>query len=417
MNSRIFRFAAAAMAVTLTLAGCSGGSSEADDNEPLQFLLSGDANQGGGYQAMATKYEAETGVKIKIVDIPYSDMLTRLRSGAQADDLPALARTSGVDPLWIDNVVDLADTAEKNKVIPSLVVRNDKNEVPALPSDLTAVGLFINKTLFDKAGVKYPGVGDTPWTWDEFVAALTKVKEGSGAKYGMVMDGSTHRLRSFMYQFGSKGTQKQADGSYALDAGGTTALEYFKKLNDDDIMPKSVWTSGDDASALFKTGQVAAYYSGVWQVTDFSKNITDFEWTTALMPAQPTRATNLGTNWMVVFKGSGVEDKAKAFVDWLYQPENYTELSQISGFLPAEQGLDIKYTANADAFAMFNAEIAASDPISGFQSTSGITDTIAGRMLETEALKEDTVKYLAGEQDLATTVKAINDQATEFYKK
>lgn len=409
--------ATAALVGLLALSACSGGATASDGDDPvsLEFVLSGDANQGGGYQAMADKYEAETGVHVEIVDVPYDDLVTRLRSGAQAGDLPALARASEVDPLWSSSILDLTDIAEQNGVMDSLLVENADGEVQALPSDLTAVGLFLNKSLFDQAGVAYPGVDDTPWTWDEFVAALEQVKAATGAKYGMVMDASAHRLRSFMYQFGSQGVQEQADGTWALDDEGATALEYFKGLNDDDIMPKSVWLSGEDPSALFKSGQVAAYYSGVWQVTDFSENITDFEWTTSLMPAQTTRATNLGTNWMVAFDGTGVEQETLDFINWLYEPTNYAELSKISGFLPAETGLEVDYTADADAFDMFYAEIEASDPIAGDQATAALENSFAGRVLEFEPLKDETVKYLNDEQDLATTVQAIGDQTTEAY--
>ncbi|MCI2236925.1 extracellular solute-binding protein [Paenibacillus sp. TRM 82003] len=405
---------AATLALPTALSACGGGSASGSGGE-IQFLLSGDANQGGGYQAMADRYAEETGVSVRIVDVPYEDLVTRLRSAAQADDLPALARASAVDPLWKDALLDLSDIATSYDVLPSLVVRNEDDEVRALPSDLTAVGLFLNESLFDQAGVTYPGAGDQPWTWDEFVAALRQVKAATGARYGMVMDASSHRLRSFLYQFGSQGVQQQPDGSWALDEAGADALEYFKSLNDDDVMPKSVWVSGDDPSALFKSGQVAAYYSGVWQVTDFAANITDFEWTTALMPAQPTRATNIGTNWIVAFDGSGVEQEALDFLDWLYTPENYAELSRISGFLPAEEGVDVEYTSNEEAFAMFNAEIAASDPIAGDQATSALEMSYRDIIIDSDPLKEETLKYVAGEQDLQTTVTNIGELTTAGY--
>ena len=148
-----------------------------------------------------------------------------------------------------------------------------------------------------------------------------------------------------MYQFGSDDFELGDDCTYSTDEATTTAaLQYFADINDDDVMPRSVWVSGDDPNALFKSGQVAAYYSGSWQVADFQANITDFEWASALMPAQPRRATNLGGGYVVVYKG----DKSKAaldFVNWLFTAENYTEICEISGFLPVIQGLDIDYGA------------------------------------------------------------------------
>ena len=413
MNARTKIFGLGAVAL-LALTGCSAGSSS-DESPTLQFVLSGDGSQGGGYQAMADKYFDETGVTVEIVDVPYDDLVTRLRNGAQAGDLPALARASDLDPVWSNSLLDLTDIAEERNVMESLLVANDDDEVLALPSDLTAVGLFINKTLFDQAGVAYPASGDEPWTWDEYVASLEEVQAATGARYGMVMDGSAHRLRSFLYEFGSTGVEQQSDGSFEMNAESTTALEYFKDINDDVIMPKSVWLSGDDASALFKSGQVAAYYSGVWQITDFSTNITDFEWQSVLLPAETTRATNLGTNWMVAFDGSGVEEETLDFVNWLYEEDNYAELSQISGFLPAVEGLDIAYENSPESFALYNEEIAASDPIAAMQATEALRLGYEGKKLEFEPLKDEVVKYLAGEQDVKTTIANIESQTDEMY--
>jgi alpha-1,4-digalacturonate transport system substrate-binding protein len=223
------------------------------------------------------------------------------------------------------------------------------------------------------------------------------------------MDPSSHRLRSFMYQFGSDGFILGDDCTYSTDEAATTAaLEFFANINDDDVMPRSVWVSGDDPNALFKSGQVAAYYSGSWQVADFQANIADFEWASALMPAQPRRATNVGGGLMVVYKG----DKSKTaldFVNWLYSAQNYTEISEISGFLPVTQGLTIDYGPSQASFDLYNEEIAASDPISGYQISSQLEMVYAGQTAggDADPLKDEAVKLANGEQDVPTTIANI----------
>jgi alpha-1,4-digalacturonate transport system substrate-binding protein len=413
VNARTKLIALGAVTV-LALTGCAAGAGS-DDTPTLQFVLSGDGTQGGGYQAMADKYQEETGVTVEIVDVPYDDLVTKLRNGAQAGDLPALARASDLDPIWSNSLLDLSDIAAEQDVMESLLVANDNDEILALPSDLTAVGLYINKSLFDEAGVSYPASGDTPWTWDEYIAAIQAVQAATGARYGMVMDGSAHRLRSMMYEFGSTGVEEQSDGTFEMNDDSKTAIEYFKEISDDTIMPKSVWLSGEDPSALFKSGQVAAYYSGVWQITDFAENITDFEWQSVLLPAQTVRSTNLGTNWMVAFDGTGVEDETRDFINWLYEPDNYAELSEISGFLPAVEGLDITYQNSPESFALYNEEIAATDPIAAEQAAEALRKGYLGQKLEFEPLKDEVVKYLNDEQDIDTTIVNINEQTSEAY--
>jgi alpha-1,4-digalacturonate transport system substrate-binding protein len=411
MKRRLILTAGTAGAAALPLSACGfiGGGDDEGDAKTVKFWLSGDANQGGGFQKMADKYLKETGVTIDIDDIPYDDFNTRLRNAAQADGLPDLARVQALDPIWINQLEDLGDVASEHGVMENLITENEEGAVPTFLTDLTAVGLYVNKSLFDEAGVAYPTTADQIWTWDEFIAAVKEVKAATGARYGLVMDPSSHRLRAMMYQFGSNGFELGDDCKYTTDEAATTAaLQFFADINDDDVMPRSVWVSGDDPNALFKSGQVAAYYSGSWQVADFQANITDFEWASALMPAQTRRATNLGGGYMVVYKG----DKSKAaldFINWLFTAENYTEICEISGFLPVIQGLDIDYGASQASFDLYNEEIAASDPISSAQDHAALEAVYKGQTAggDADPLKDEAIKLANGDQDVSTTIANI----------
>lgn len=392
----------------LAACGSSGSSSTVSDDTPLQFVLSGDANQGGGYAAMAKEYEAQTGVKIEIVDVPNDDLATKVRNSALADDLPAIGRMPSVDPVWLDSTVDLKEVAEADNVRTDLAAIDESGKVISLPTDLTAVGLYLNKSLFEKAGVDYPTSVADSWTWTEMVAAVKKVQAETDAKYGMVMDRSSHRLNSYLYEMGSQAFTQNDDGTWTTNEQTKPALEYFKSLNDDKFMPRSVWLSDADPSALFKSGQVAAYYSGSWQIADFAKNIKDFDWVSVPTPAQPTKAVNYGTAAsMVVFDGTGQEDKAVAFLKWLYAPENYAKLSVTSGFLPVVNDLKVDYTENGDAFQLYNEEIAASPAFVAEQKARDLKLQTEGKAAEGDPTRDETVKYLNDEQDIDATIAAI----------
>lgn len=391
-----------------------GGGEPAASGEPLQFYLSGDANQGGGYAAMAAKYEEETGVEVEIVDIANADLQTRLRNAAQAGDLPALARVGSIDPVWKDGLVDLSGILEGSDIYQDLAIVDADGEVLALPSDITAVGLFINKTLFDEAGVSYPTSEEEIWTWDEYVAAVDEVKAATGTTYGMVMDRSSHRLKAFLYQFGSEFFQPNEDGEFITNDRTQVALEYFYDLNDDEFMPRSVWLSDADGNALFKSGDVVSYYSGSWQIADFAENIADFEWESVHLPVQPVRATQYGpAAFNVVFDDTGQQQAAYDFLEWLYEPENYRELSETSGFLPAIEDLEVTYASNQDDFELYNEEIAASDPIVAEIFQNDIAYQTAGMATDGDPVRDETVRYLNDEQDVETTIENINQLLTE----
>ena len=417
LNRRTLLAAGAAAAAVPTVASC-GSDSSGDADGPLQFILSGDGNQGGGYAAMAEKYQEETGVQVEIVDVPYDDLQTKVRNSAQANDLPALARMPALDPVWLERTLDLTDIVEEVKPIEGMYAADDEGKIPALPSDLTAVGMFLNADLWDEAGVEYPtSFEDNVWTWDEFVEAADSVRESTGVRFSLAMDRTSHRLTSFLYQFGSEGLALTEDLSeYSANDATAEALERFVEMNDDEFMPRSVWLSEEDPSAMFKTGQVVAYYSGSWQIADFVDNIADFEWVSTPMPAQPETATNFGSAaYIVVFEGTGQEDKALDFVKWLYAPENYAELSRIGGFLPATEDVDVSYDERQDDFDLYNDAIENSPDFIAEVKARELELEVTGKTpnVGDDPLREETVQAISGNVTVEEALQNAIDQLNE----
>lgn len=399
-------FGLSALAAGLTACSGGGGGGSSDGGaKTLQLILSGDTNQGGAFAAAAKKYKEATGITIEVVDVPTADITTKLKNAATANDLPALARVTAIDPLWANQLQDLTDIAKSHNIDPNFLQESPDGIIPAIPSDLTAVGLFINKSLFAKAGVAFPASIDTTWTWDEFIAAVNQVREKAGAKYGVVMDRSGHRLRAMMYEFGSTAFAKE-NGKYAGDSKAVETLDYFKKINDDQTMPKSVWLSGEDGNAMFKSGQVAAYYSGSWQVADFNKNIKDFEWLSVPLPKKEVNATNLGGGFMVAFKDTGADDEAKKFIDWFYNDANYTEFAKMGGYLPVKD-LKVDYPFQQASFELYQKQIAGNQAKGDNAIKRVVIEAYAETPFSGDPLREETVKMLSGSQDAKTTVDNI----------
>lgn len=407
----------------LSVAGCSSnaggssGGSGSGSGSKIQFYQSGDANQGGGYAKMAALYQQQTGNQVEVVEVANADLPTKIKNAAQANGLPACARMPAIDPVWLDRLVDLKDIATANKVKMGFAVTATDGKVLSLPSDITAVGMFLNKTLWDKAGVKYPTTQADIWTWDQFVAAAKQVQAKAGAKYGLVVDRSSHREKSFLYEFGSTWWLPDANGNYTTNAATKTGLNYFKSLNDDVFMPKSVWVSNDDPNALFKSGQVAAYYSGSWQIADFAANIKSFEWTSVYLPKQPVRSSNFGEAAdMVIFSGTGQEQAAHDWFSWLYTPANYQKLCEYSVMLPAIDGISPNYSANKAALTIYNEDIAASPAIVGTVKQNDFKNAIAGKSVAGDPPRDETVKFINGQQSVDQTIANIDKALTDAFK-
>lgn len=286
---RMVPLAAGVSAAALLLSACGGGESDSGGtSKSLTFWISTVPGQDAGWKKMVAQYEKETGVKVKLVNIPYDGYATKLRNSAQANSLPDVAAVPALDPIWSNKLIDLSDIANNktNKINANFVAKDSSGKVLSIPSDVTASGMFINKSLFEKAGVDYPTSPDKTWTWTEFIKAADKVREKTKAKYSLTFDQSPSRLRAMVYEMGGKYVHADDSGKFSVDAATKKAVNTFVGWNDDKTMPKSVWTSGADPSAMFQSGDVVAYWSGVWQVAAYAESITKFEW--ASVPTPPS---------------------------------------------------------------------------------------------------------------------------------
>jgi alpha-1,4-digalacturonate transport system substrate-binding protein len=415
---RVLAMAATVSAAALVLAGCSSsGNSSASETKKLTLWLSSSAAQQAGYDQLATQYKKKTGVSIKIVNIPYSGYTTKLRDAAQANALPDIASVPSLDPIWTNKLIDLSSIVKttSNHINENFIAKTSDGRVLAIPSDVTASGLFINKSLFDQAGVSYPTSPSKTWTWSDFIKAADKVRQATGAKYDLTYDASPSRLRAMVYEMGGKYVHADSSGKFSTDDKTQKAVQYFVSLNNDTIMPKSVWTSGADPSALFQSGQVVAYWSGVWQVASFADTITKFDWASVPTPADPVQASDVNSGGLVVgFKNNSSEaTAAKKFLSWMYEPAQYKKLTEVNGYLPVESGLNPEYpfksVAAQDAFKLYNEELPLYAPISGYFNQAQTKWVLGGKSLTTDPSVTELGKAINGQETVTAALKNIVD--------
>ncbi|MEU6253771.1 extracellular solute-binding protein [Streptomyces sp. NPDC047043] len=404
---RVVPLAAVATAGALLLSACGGsGSSSGGTSKSLTFWISTVPGQDAGWKKLVAQYKKEAGVKVKLVNIPYDGYTTKLHNAAQANSLPDVAAVPALDPIWSNKLIDLTSIAnnKSNNINANFLAKDSSGKVLSIPSDVTASGLFINKSLFKKAGVSFPTSPDKTWTWTDFIKAANKVREKTGAKYSLTFDQSPSRLRAMVYELGGKYVHADSSGKFSVDAATKKAVKTFVGWNDDKTMPKSVWTSGADPSAMFQSGDVVAYWSGVWQVAAFSESIKKFDWASVPTPAEPVQASDVNSGGMMVgFNNNGdAATAAKKFMSWLYEPSHYTELCAASGFLPVESGLTPKYPFKSDAaqaaFKLYNEEIPLYAPISGYFNGAQTNWVLKGKSLTEDPTKTELGKAINGQQ-------------------
>ncbi|MER5377496.1 extracellular solute-binding protein [Streptomyces sp. NPDC002553] len=403
---RVVPLAAVATAGALLLSACGSGSDSGGNAKSLTFWISTVPGQDAGWKNAVAQYKKETGVAIKLVNIPYDGYPTKLHNAAQANSLPDVATVPALDPIWSSKLIDLSSIAnnKSNKINANFLAKDSSGKVLAIPSDVTASGLYINKTLFEKAGVTFPASPQKTWTWTDFIKAANTVREKTKAKYSLTFDQSPSRLRAMVYEMGGKYVHADSSGKFSVDEATKKAVNTFVGWNDDKTMPKSVWTSGADPSAMFQSGDVVAYWSGVWQVPAFAESIKKFEWASVPTPAQPVQASDVNSGGLTVgFNNNGeAATAASKFLSWLYEPAHYQALCEASGFLPVESGLNPKYPftspAAQAAFKLYNESIPLYAPISGYFNTAQTEWVLKGKSLTEDPTKTELGKAINGQQ-------------------
>ncbi len=214
---------------------------------------------------------AHPGVKVKWVDVPWSEMERKTLTAIAARRAPDVVN---LNPQFAAKLAEFGVLAD-----PKRYLRAD--EIAAyLPSGWQAnqLGgrqfgvpwyLTTNITLYNREVLAQAGVAP-PRTQDELLAAARRIRSSTGGyAYFPALDGSTP-----LEVMAASSPLTTPDGCRAgfLNARGGAVFDYYRTLYRDGLVPKSVLTEGHrEAVALFMSGQVAMISTGI-QFLDHIRN-------------------------------------------------------------------------------------------------------------------------------------------------
>jgi len=410
---------------TLIMGGCSStksGSNSSSSNAPsetakkvkLDFVWFTDGVEGKVMKEIIADYQKEhPNVEINLIEVPYDDLEAKLKTMITGGKPPALARVTNPGA-FASAALELTPYLGDKDTFMSQFLDGLKyycivdNRLIAAPMEVTANGLIYNKTLFDKAGVKVPQSPDEVWTWDEFAAAIKKVMKDGGAKYGVVWDFTPHRWTTLLYEFGGSIFNQDATDTNINKPEAIEALNYFKKLVDEDVVAKAVWLGGENPNNLFRSGTAAAHLSGSWMIANYRDTIKNFEWGVTYLPKAKIRSSVLGAKFVMAFKNSGVEKEAGEFIKYLASKEIDDKYVRESLFLSPRKNPDVTYDFGTEMFKVFSNELAVSPPAASYDWSrqdiipkftsdlkAAVVEVLQGKKTAKEAL--DHVAQLAKE--------------------
>lgn len=321
------------------------------DTVELRIRWYNDGNEGEVLRDLLDRFEADNpGIKLEIDIVPYDAILTQLPLDLAAGEGPDMARVTdlgGLAEFYMDMTPYLSDADywEENfgPFLAWLRAPGDTESINGFMTQLTITGPFINRTLFEQAGVEIPSDMSDEVTWEEWAAAAVEVAEALDVPYPMAMDRSGHRFAGPAISMGA--VYFDEDGTpTVMDEGFRMMAEVFVNWHLDGTMHPEIWPLSDGyagANEEFKNAELVFYMSGSWQVGQFSEQIgDDFDWEAVPNPCGPGGCTGMpGGAAMVAIAGTEHPEEVTLVMEYLASQEVLGEFSARTLFIPGHAGL------------------------------------------------------------------------------
>lgn len=384
----------------------------------LSVLWFNDGNESQVFQdTMADYLAAHPNVSLDMQLVPFGDYEKRLKLMIAGGNPPDLARlTNNHVSMFADNLVvlngavpNLSDvTAGYGKASLAFATKKDGSLV-ALPTEATANGMLVNVDLFKNAGIDIKELSRT-WDWDQWYNAMKQVvAKNAGLEFALGFDFSPHRWSTLLYEAGGKflndsGTGMGFDTPETLDA-----LNFFKKLHDDKLIPASVWMGSENPQELFKAGLVASHIGGSWTINKYSKGITNFEWAAVNMPKRKIRSSVPGGKFVGVFKDAAHKKEALDLMVVFSDKEHNSMYCKKTLNLSARTDVDIAYPSRSADFKIFGEDLAVTPAYTAADWKAPQLNKIYSY------IREQIVEGLLGNQTMEQTAKNIQDKGNSFF--
>ena len=333
----------------------AGAAPAAGEPVELRMTWYTDGNEDVVMRELLDRFEAENpDIKVAMDTVAYQSILENLPIQLAAGEGPDLARVTdlgGLSKYYLDMSPYLSDTAywEENfgSTLPWLRPTGDESGIYGFQTQLTITGPFINRTLFEQAGVDVPSDSSDEVTWEEWAAAANEVAQALDIEYPMAMDRSGHRLAGPAISQGAKFFDENGYPMVAGDPGFQDMAELFVSWHQDGTMPMEIWagnTGYAGANEEFGNSQVVLYMSGSWQVGQFTDQIGDaFDWEAVPNPCGPGACTAMpGGAALVAIKDTEHPEEVAMVMEYLSSEDVLSEFSAKTLFIPAHLGLSEK---------------------------------------------------------------------------
>lgn len=393
---RVVPGVALALATSLALAACGGGSgfedsgdsgdsSSAEGGGAIEVLIgsSGDAETKAVEDAVAA-WSEESGTEATVQAA--TDLPQELSQGFTSNNPPDVFYVS-TDTLagfaangsllaYGDQLSNAAD------FYPTLVdAFTVDDQFYCAPKDFSTLGLVINTRLWEDAGLTD---ADVPTTWDELEGVAQTLTRGDVV--GLAFGPEYQRVGSFFPQAGGAmvsedGTEATVDSPENLEA-----LEFVQTMMRDGVAAYSSDLGAGWGGEAFGKELAAMTIEGNWIAGAMENDFPDVDYTVAELPEGPAgKGTLAFTNCWGIAEQSGNQEAAIDLVEHLTSEDQQLAFADAFGVIPSVQSAAEAYAEDRPAFQPFvdGAEYAQNPP-----SQEGAADVITDFNAQLEGLQD-----------------------------
>ncbi len=389
----------------------------------LRLTWYDDGSEGQVLRELLDRFEAENPDITVVVDtVPYAtgilEALPLQLASGQGPDMARVTDLGGLSEHFLDlrPYLETPEYWEENFGPFLDWMRPAGSEaVPGFMTQLTVTGPYVNKTLFDQAGIALPE-GDA--TWEEWAELTRQVAEATGTPFAMAMDRTGHRLAGPAI---SQGAQLfDAEGNPAIDdAGFREMAQLMVDWHQDGTMIPDVWVGAGGSYAAgneqFVNAQTVLYMSGSWQIGQFANLIGDgFDWVAVPNPCGPAACTGMpGGAALVGIAGTEHPEEVARVMSYLASEEVLREFYARTLFIPGHLGLaaeGVEYQTDSElagnALNVFATQVSGLSPIAyalqGYPYNRVMFDAIRDRLTQVftgELTLEDAIARMQSDID------------------
>jgi multiple sugar transport system substrate-binding protein len=304
------------------------------------------------WQSLAADYTKRTGVKLDLQVIDWNSIDQQVTTMVQNNQPPDVLNLNSFSSYARDGLLYSADEVlspqTRGDFLPSFAQGGEfRGTLYGFPILASARAFFYNKQLLARAGVAAP-----PRTWNELVAAATKIRDSGPGLIGYALPLGPEEAQAewSIWMWNNGGDWKTGDRWAINSDQNVQTLQFLADLANrhrvTQINPGKT-NRTDGAFQLFKDGKVGMVigFSPLAAQLDAEGKV---DYGVTSMPTNDRASVTLGVeDYLMAFKKEGNRDAVRQFLELYYQPDNITRWIAAEGFLPVTKAGIERMSGNA----------------------------------------------------------------------